>query len=100
LHRQNLVERRTCPIHGTPKAGKRIRKYIGSDPQRQATAERAIENELHSLTLQTRRKAITNRLSDATAALVRFYRQLGYQVTKDPPAVTIIKNWEPRSYLW
>ena len=53
----------TCPLHGAPKEGSRLRVYIGKKPQRQQDTEKAME--LHAVlqTLQRRERHLSYALN-------------------------------------
>lgn len=57
----------TCPIHGTPAPGKRLRTYIGTKPREQKRAQAA----MHAEEL---RRAYEQRLAEIDSALATSYR--------------------------
>ena len=57
----------TCPIHGRPAPGKRLRTYIGTKPEQQKRAQAA----MHAEAL---RRAYEQRLAEIESALAMGYR--------------------------
>ena len=56
---------RSCPIHGQPDAGRRIRTYVGCDEERIAKALAAVERHERVETLRERARRIEARLDRA-----------------------------------
>ena len=71
LYANHSVDR-PCPIHGQPAPGKRIRAYVGTDPDRQAEALAAIERleektelESHTRQIEAQIRRIEQAINDA-----------------------------------
>lgn len=68
----------TCPIHGAPKPGRRVRIYIGSDSQKQSTAFAALERETRRQRLADERARLNDALRNGCGTLRRLLADLGY----------------------
>lgn len=73
----------TCPLHGTPSPGERLRVYVGSDPDRIAEARAAMEREARRQGLEVELAATRRGLQNCGHALWRFYDYLDYKVGDD-----------------
>ena len=78
----------TCPLHGEPEPGKRLRVYIGSDPVNVAEARAAIERTHEKKHLEGRLDNITHGLTSCGYHLDRFYGVLGYTGEDDGTLVS------------
>jgi len=74
-----------CPIHGKPQSNKRLRSYIGTDPDRQAEAEAAIEREKEREQLQAQVSAREWSLTRLGSDLRSLFYTLGYTHPDDGP---------------
>lgn len=96
LHGKNV----SCPVHGEPEKGERIRSYVGSDPSNMAAIREAMR--LHGVReelLDQQRNART-RLKNAARNLEGFFAHLGWKVdpiTDEPKAV--LDGMTKRAYL-
>ncbi len=68
----------SCPIHGAPKPGRRVRIYIGSDPQKQSAAFAALERETRRQRLADERTRLNDALRNGCGTLRRLLADLGY----------------------
>lgn len=73
---------KSCPLHGQPGQGERIRFYVGTDPTKQARANQAIRNEEKRARLQREHNELANKLHAAGYTLCEFYRTLDYPAPK------------------
>lgn len=81
-HRKDQV----CPLHGMPNRGKRIRTYIGSDPDKQAEAHATLDAETRLDALRQTKRQLDAALSQARYRLRDYYRALRY---------TVPDHWQP-----
>ncbi len=79
-----------CPLHGTPEKGKRIRVYIGTDPNKQKAAEIDLDAEARLVKLGQTRRTLESALSRATSRLQDYYRTLQF---------TCPTHWNPDTPL-
>lgn len=73
----------TCPVHGTPPPGGRLRVYIGSDPAKISEARQFTRNQQRRQELQQRIKKVEYGLAHAGYYLRQMYDALGYRVPED-----------------
>ena len=83
LYINHLVDQ-TCPLHGSPAPGERLRIYIGANPGRITAALTAIERETKRREMAHRLHAIEQGLLSALYSLQRVYDALGAP-TEEPP---------------
>jgi hypothetical protein len=87
-----------CPIHGLPQKGKRLRIYVGTDPDKQELALAQMRDETTRAELAQRHKGIVQSLRRAAYHISKFYAALGYFVPRqDQPALypEPISEWKP-----
>ncbi len=78
----------SCPIHGTPAPGSRIRLYIGTDETKQEPARAAIRREQTRLDLEKHLTGIIHTLQRCGYHITQFYNSLGYTVPRqDQPTL-------------
>ncbi len=63
----------SCPNHGTPKPGKRLRIYVGLDPHRQAEAQAAIDRYKQKAVLEQQIEQIEIKVSLIERAISNAY---------------------------
>lgn len=73
-HRKN----ESCPLHGTPERDKRLRIYIGSDPDKQAAARTLLDAEARLTILRRTERKLNAGLSQAFYRLRDYYKALCY----------------------
>lgn len=73
----------SCPMHGKPKRGKRLRAYVGADPEKQDCALDAIERQKQKAHLESQIRQIEVRLQRVEHALDDTWR-----------AATSAQRWE------
>ena len=64
----------SCPIHGEPKAGKRLRTYVGADPVKQDQVLAAIKRHAQTATLDQQIRTIRNQKSRIESAITCAWR--------------------------
>lgn len=79
----------SCPMHGKPDEGKRLRTYVGSDPENIAAAQRAIENHKKQEELVEQKRNAENRLRSAVIHLEKLYDSLGWKLEPDSSATCV-----------
>ena len=67
-----------CPTHGMPDRGKRLRIYIGTDPDRQAEAHAILDAKARLVKLRSRKQGLDRALSVALRYLPDYYNALRY----------------------
>lgn len=77
----------TCPIHGDPKPGKRIRTYVGTDPAKIEAAQEAITRCRHYENAFRELQDLHRRIKHAHGNI----RQAWYELGLDPPAPPLIQ---------
>lgn len=70
----------SCPIHGTPDPGARLRVYVGNKPTLVADALAAIERTTEHDNLQRRLRALLRSIDSVTYWAKACYRELDYHV--------------------
>lgn len=70
----------SCPIHGTPKKDKRLRSYVGSDPDKVAGMREAWRLHIVRKELLAQQGHARTRLSNAVKSLEEFFTNLGWKV--------------------
>jgi len=74
----------TCPVHGEPEPGKRIRTYIGSNPDNIRDAQAAIERGRQYLSIRLQLKRKHQATQHANHALRRIFWALELELPQPP----------------
>lgn len=82
----------SCPIHGQPAPGERLRVYIGNKPDKIADALAAIERTIELKDLQRTRRRLQERIDRTIYKLENLYRSFGYPIPKLDPTTAPILN--------
>lgn len=69
-----------CPVHGLPDPGKRIRAYVGVDPDKQAAALAAIENCARLEQARKQQYQLTITLNTLDRRIKNLYDSIGYLI--------------------
>ncbi len=98
----NLGVNQACPSHGIPPKGKRLRIYIGTDPDKQELVRAQMRDEKTRVELAKRHKGIVQSLHRSAYHISKFYAALGYSVPRqDQPTLypEPLSDWHP-SNAW
>ena len=90
----------TCPIHGQPKQGKRLRVYIGTCPTNQRLAHEAIEREQERKTLEKQVRHMESLLTQARSDIKSALRALGYSIPRNGSTPEPENTWPKHRYGW
>lgn len=78
---------RTCPLHGHPEPGKRIRIYIGVNRDKIREALASIERQTQRSKLQGDLARHKNLIARALSSVKNIYYSLDYQVSQTDPGI-------------